>query len=120
MTFPILAGLRVRLPLAPSENPDEVGVVRCADGHEVFTVNTAGSWPNATAHAVAAFLVARINADAPRTPAESAEVLRSALGSIRAILNSVAEESEAAMAAFQVAEDALAEVVPLQAPEPSA
>jgi hypothetical protein len=108
----------IRLPLVLSEDPDEVGIVRDADGYEVFTVNTEGTWPDETAHAVAAILLGRANGSAPRAPAELAEVLVSALDSIRAILAPVAEDSEAALAALQVAEDALADLHPPAAGAP--
>ncbi|WP_407528397.1 hypothetical protein [Methylobacterium oryzisoli] len=112
MSAALFARHCIRLPLVLSGDPDEVGVVRDADGSEVFTVNTEGTWPDENAQAVAAILLGRANVAAPRVSAELAEIFASALESIRAILAPVAEESSAALAALQVAEDALAEIAP--------
>lgn len=100
----------IRLPLALSENPDEAGVVRDADGREVFTVNTEGAWPDLTAQAVAALLLGRVNAAAPLAPAEAAELLACALDSVRTLLAPIAEKCDAALAALQTADDALADM----------
>ncbi|WP_246102514.1 hypothetical protein [Methylobacterium terricola] len=100
----------IRLPLALSEAPDEAGVVRDADGREVFTVNTEGTWPDPTAHAVAALLLGRANVAAPRAPAEATEFLASALDGVRTLLAPIAEECDAALAALQIADDALADL----------
>ncbi len=85
-------------------------MVREADGHEVFTVNTEGTWPDATAHAVAALLLGRANAAAPRAPAEAAELLASALDGVRTLLTPIAEGCDPAFAALQIADDALADL----------
>ncbi|GJD51120.1 hypothetical protein OPKNFCMD_3871 [Methylobacterium crusticola] len=105
-----LAAHQIRLPLALNDSHNEIGVVRDADGMEVFTVNTEGTWPDHQVLAVAALLIARLNAQAPRSAVAATESALTALDAISTILAPIAESSAETMTVFQIAEDARAEL----------
>ncbi|RVU15199.1 hypothetical protein [Methylobacterium oryzihabitans] len=110
LSAPSDADRLLRLPFTASLDPDELGVIRDVEGRAVCVVDAERDLADVDVARLVWLLCASVNRFRPRTPADLAESAWSALETIRAVLAPAGETNEAAMAALQVAEDALAEL----------